>query len=964
LVKRSTVAVASPAPRVLLERGGELQAVGALLAGARTGNGRLLLVEGHAGIGKSALLRAAVAQAGAGGCTVMRSAASELEAGFAFGVALQLFEPLLAGADDETRDRLLGGSAALAGPLLERPTNWGGDEADDRSYSVVHGLFWMVSNLARSGPVLIVIDDAHWADRASLRLVLYLLQRLATMNVAIVVARRLGEPGAPDDLLEQIAAHASSQPLRPRALSREGARHVVAGVLPATDDVFADACWRMTEGNCFLLGELVSAIEAEGWLPQAHNAKRIGTLAPEAVLRAVSVRLMRLSDDAAGVARAVAVLGDDAQLRHVASLTGRDAAHVAAAADALAAGEILRPPDHGVLGFAHPLLASAVYADVGAGERAALHRRAAEILHGENLAAERTAAHLLPSVGSGEPWVVDVLCEAAGRALAAGAPESAASYLRRALEEPPGAGRRAGVLRRLGTSEAATGLPSAVTRFEEALEAGAGTSERADTLLDLGRAYACGGSHAAALEAFEQVDAITGADALVVAQAHAEATALGLLTPACREPLLAAAGLEPSAAPGGAGASTAQRLLCATECLRRTMVGDSRGAVLELAERALVGPQPLTDEGGGSVLAGVSLALHACDELAWNDRLLSAAMSRAQARGSMMALATASMLRGASRWGQGRLDEAMVDAQQAVDAEGYGWRQLLPAAYGMLVTLHVDRGELDAARELAARLDPLHHVGSALLGPWHSALGRLALVERRDADALEHFCDWRDAVAGVRNPAALAGWRSAMARALTGVGRAEEAVELAAQELKLARRFGAPRAISVALRELAHAGARGAFDAPIAMLEEAVAISRASEARLESCRALLELGTVLRRAGRRSDAGRALGEALEIARLCGARLLQERAHAELEVAGARVQRAARRGADALSPSERRVVGLAIEGLSNRQIAEALFVTRKAVEWHLGNAYRKLDVRSRGELAGALGVPDGQPAQSS
>ena len=115
---------------------------------------------------------------------------------------------------------------------------------------------------------------------------------------------------------------------------------------------------------------------------------------------------------------------------------------------------------------------------------------------------------------------------------------------------------------------------------------------------------------------------------------------------------------------------------------------------------------------------------------------------------------------------------------------------------------------------------------------------------------------------------------------------------------------------------------------------------------------------MLRRAGRRTDAGRALGEALELARACGARLLQERADAELEVAGTRVQRAARRGADALSPSERRVVALAIEGLSNRQIAEALFVTRKAVEWHLGNAYRKLDVRSRGELAGALGVADG------
>jgi DNA-binding CsgD family transcriptional regulator len=215
----------------------------------------------------------------------------------------------------------------------------------------------------------------------------------------------------------------------------------------------------------------------------------------------------------------------------------------------------------------------------------------------------------------------------------------------------------------------------------------------------------------------------------------------------------------------------------------------------------------------------------------------------------------------------------------------------------------------------------------------------------------------------VRNPAAAAGWRSATARALTALDHAPQARQLAAEELELARGFGAPRAISAALRELARASAQGELDASVTMLTEAVELSAGCEARLEHCRALLELGTLLRRAGRRTDAGRALGEALELAGDCGARLLQERAQSELEVAGTRVQRAARRGADALSPSERRVVALAIDGLSNRQIAEALFVTRKAVEWHLGNAYRKLDVRSRGELAGALGVADGAALQA-
>ncbi|MEA2137278.1 MAG: hypothetical protein QOG56_428, partial [Solirubrobacteraceae bacterium] len=597
----------------LLEREAELRAVGDLLDAARVDAGYLLLVEGHAGIGKTALLDAAVAQAHAAGATVMRAHASELESDFAFGVALQLFEPLLAGADDDTHDQLLAGSAALAGPLLERPTSWAGDEADDRSYTVIHGLFWLLSNLAESGPVLVAIDDAHWADRTSLRLLLYLLQRVSSMNVAIVVARRLGEPGAPDDLLGQIAAHASSRTVRPRALTRDGARELVAAALPAADDAFADACWRMTEGNCFLLGELVRAVAAEGWEPTARNAPRIGTLAPEAVLRAVAVRLMRLSDDAAGVARAVAILGDDAQLRHVATLTKRDAARVAAAADALAAGEILRPPDPGVLRFTHPLLASAVYADVGAGERAALHRRAAEILRDEGVPAERVAAHLLPSAGSGEGWVVRVLCAAASRALRDGAPESAASYLRRALAEPPAAAARPSVLRRLGLSEAATDLPRAVARLEEALDADDADHERADTLLDLGRARACNGDHAAALEAFVAAATIDGADEDVLSQAAAEAISLGLLGPqGAGAALLALTSVAAGVADLTAARSLGERMLLATHGLREAMAGAPRDEVVALAERALVGPAAaLADDGGGSVFAGLSMALHA-----------------------------------------------------------------------------------------------------------------------------------------------------------------------------------------------------------------------------------------------------------------------------------------------------------------------------------------------------------------
>lgn len=937
-----------------------MHAVDELLAAGLATAGELLLVEGHAGIGKTALLDEAVARARSAGMTVLRARASELESDFGFAIALQLFEPLLTRVDDEVRDRLLAGSAALAAPLLERPTSWAGDEADSRSYPVMHGLFRVLSNLAETSPVLVAIDDAHWADRASLRLVLYLLQRLDEMAVAIIAARRLGEPGAPDDLLAQISTHGASRSVRPAPLSREGARQMVGAAMADADEAFADACWRMTEGNIFLLQQLIAAVRAEGWKPTAQNAARIGTLAPEAVLRAVAVRLMRLSDDAAGVARAVAVLGDDAQLRHVVALTGRPGDRVAAAADALAASDILRPVDAGALQFAHPLLASAVYADIATGERATLHRRAAEILHREALAPERVAAHLLPSAGSGEAWVVEVLCEVARRALAAGAPESAASYLGRALQEPPGAEQRAGVLRDLGVSETATGLPSAVEHLEDAVGATAGTRARAQTLLVLGRALAALGRHEEALERFEQAAECADAsaaeaggdgDPAVAVQAQAEAGTLGVLDPVRRAALLDAAAAVDDA---GRAREREHVALIAMRCMHRSLAGAPRAEVLALARATAGGGDTVADPRAGTSLPmALTVALHACDELLWSERVMTTALDRARAAGSTVAFASASLARAAARWGQGRLVEALADAEQALDAERSGWRHLLPCAYGTVVGLLVDRGALAAAAATAARFDAAPHGGSALLAPWHEALARLALAQRREADALAHCEDWRDVVSGIANPACGAGWRSASVPALVGLGRSDEAHVLAREELELARAFGAPRAISTALRALAHAEGRDPAERQVVLLEEAVAVVAASEARLELCRAQLDLGAALRRARRRNDAGRVLGDALELARACAAQLVEERVLEELEVAGARMQRAARRGADALSPSERRVVALAIEGLSNRQIAEALFVTRKAVEWHLGNAYRKLDVRSRHELPGAL-----------
>ncbi len=205
---------------------------------------------------------------------------------------------------------------------------------------------------------------------------------------------------------------------------------------------------------------------------------------------------------------------------------------------------------------------------------------------------------------------------------------------------------------------------------------------------------------------------------------------------------------------------------------------------------------------------------------------------------------------------------------------------------------------------------------------------------------------------GGRNPAFLA-WRSQAALALLQLGEQDEARRLAAEELELARTWGAPRALGAALRAagLVEGGKHG-----LALLEEAVEVLADSPARLEHAKARTELGAALRRANRRSEAREQLRHALELATLCGAAPLAARAETELLATGARPRRISLSGVASLTPSERRVAQMAADGPTNREIAQALFVTTRTVEVHLTSIYRKLDISSRSQLAAALAEP--------
>jgi predicted ATPase len=421
-VKQRRPAEDAPAvANVLLERDAELAEIDAALAAARSGSGRLVIVRGEAGIGKSLLLRAARDRARAGGMLVLSAAGLQLEREFAFGVALRLLQPVLDSLAQADRERVLAGRAATAAVLLDGHPPVSTAQGTDHGYSLVYGLRWLIASLARlPGPDgsgragLVVVDDAHWCDASSLRVLVHLSAGLETLPVTVLVAARAGVPDAPAALLDSLAGQPGATVLRPRALSPDGTARLVRAVYPDAAPAFWRACAHATGGNPFYLRELLALARADGLAASSEAAADVARLAPESVIRSVLMRMAGLPHQAPALAAAVAVLGDGASLRHSAVLADLDRQSAERAADTLAAAHILAPGEP--LTFMHPLLGAAIHADLPALARSRSHRHAARLFDDDGAPAETVAAHLLACRPDDDPRTVEVLTTAAARA--------------------------------------------------------------------------------------------------------------------------------------------------------------------------------------------------------------------------------------------------------------------------------------------------------------------------------------------------------------------------------------------------------------------------------------------------------------------------------------------------------------------------------------------------------------------
>ncbi len=937
----------------LVERAAELDRLVAALEAAGAGRGGVVLVEAAAGMGKSRLLQALRDEADERGLSTLAARGGHVEREFAHGVVRQLLEMPVATRPAAEREALLQGAAALAAPVIGVPAPPGAGAIEpgdvDPGFATLHGLYWLVANLAADGPLVLVVDDAHWADEPSQRFLNYLANRLEGLPVLLVVGTRPAESVALVSLRAAVGADPDAVHLEPGALS-EGAiaelTRVALDADPAAE--FVSAVRDATGGNPFYVDRLLDTLAADAIAPTADRAGVVGTLGPKTVSHAVLLRLLRLPAGADRVAKAVAVLGVEAELRRVLALADVDLATGAELAQALAQAHILE--DRTPLQFAHPIVRQAVDGEIGAAERALLHARAAQLLHTDGVDANRLAPHLLATEPAGEGWRVTMLREAAESALNAGAPENAVRLLKRALREPAPPEERDALSRTLGVAALRAGDPDAVEHLKAATAIGT-PAERARAGVLLARSLAAAWRAAEAVDLLEKLaDELRGEDAEAALHVEGELASVGLTD--SRLSGRAAARLESLG--DVAGDTPAQRIVLADQAQQSWVKGTSREQTVELALRALSDGQLLASETSDSVpVLQAIFALIIADAFDEAKEHLDRHLADAERRGSRYGFAAACTLLAirAARIGEPEIAEGWARAALETDVDH---AIVTPMAVGFIVLILLERGAVGEAEELMAAQDFPDRMPDGM-SSIHVAFARgcLALARGRVEEAANHLqetADREDAF-GIRCP--VLPWRPVAALVSTLQGDIERAHALADEQVELARVWGSPRLQGIGLR--AKALLSTGPDA-IRLHQEAVQTLRGSEAKLDLARSLVDLGSALRRDGRRAEARDLLKEGVELAQQVGAKPLARQAYEELKVAGARPRRLQFSGADSLTASERRVAELAATGRTNREIAQSLFITAKTVENHLGRVYNKLDIASRDALASALAEP--------
>ncbi len=898
----------------------------------RPGEGpRALVLEGEPGIGKTTLWQAAVEDARTRGLQVLASSPVSVERQLSFAALADLLTDRL----DAVASRLpLPQRRALEiALLLEDPA---GGTAERRT--VAAATLSALRELCGADPLLLAVDDVQWLDEPSAAALSFAMRRLGDAPVSVLAARRV-EPSspAPTDLETAIERRHGADLTRVRLgpLSIEALHAAIQDRLGAAFPHWVlEQLHQTSRGNPFYAFELSLALLRRGeTLERGHSLP-----VPETLQGLVRERIDALPPDVRDVLPVVAALSDP-------TTEVVEASGVGGAIDEAIRAGVLELGRGGRLRFTHPLLASGAYARLGPREQAALHRRLASVVPGEE-----HARHLALGATGPSAEVAAEVHGAARQAAGRGAIGAAAGLAEHAVRLTPSERTAELFERRLDASAyEMRGGDTARARhhLESLLDSSVPAPIRAAALLRLARLgeQSPGQGLEMCREAIEQA----GTDSLS-AEAHQLAAEMSMLSgdvPGAQDHAAKAADLAERA---GEPAVLIESL--GTLCHYQTYTGTITPGLLERAVELERGAARPSNNYSPREILGLRLMY--ADRLDEARELLEASLAAAADLGDELDRNSLLIHLTQLECRAGRLARAFERAHEAhaVSEQAGQWAPSAPLFAVALAAAHV--GDVTEARQAGeSGLAMAETSGSRVFGAlnrWALGFLELSLDDAAAADRhLRELPGELDAM-GYRNPGVRPVYADAI-EARIGVGDLDGGVQVLIDDLeRRGRNLDIPwaRAAAARCRGLLVA-ARGDQDSAVPELERALEEHRRSPQPLERGRTLLALGNTLRRGKRRATARDRLTQALELFDNLGAPLWAERAASELARIPGRPP-----GSGELSETERRIAGLVAEGLSNKEIAARLFVTVRTVEANLSKVFQKVGVRSRAELAGRLG----------
>ncbi|MGW2529988.1 ATP-binding protein [Streptomyces sp. NPDC001595] len=884
-VRPTTAASAS-----LWERDQEIDAIRRAvdaLCTDRSSTGSLLVLRGEAGLGKTTLLAETRRIAEERGCTVWSARGGETLRSVPFNVVRQLLQPALVSMLPEEARDYLGDWYDIAGPALGI-ADPGERQADPQG--VCDGLVAAVRRLARRDwPLVLLIDDAHWADQETLRWLAAFAERLHDLSVLVVVARRPGDvTGERARHLDAVAAAAAQSVTTLSALTPDATAGLTRATVGAhADGAFCREVWAVTAGNPYDTVELLAKVLDSEMEPTEASAGELRALNRSARGGGLVARLEGLGVDATRFAWAAAILGTGITVDLVARLTTMHPEQAERCAHLLGTARILTAPDPaggpvlpGDLEFVHPLIASAVYNSIPDALRRAMHGIAARIVTDLGLGAAAASRHLLQVHPDDDAELVEQLREAAREHLAVGAPDAARQCLERALQEPPRPEAQAHVHYELGCATLLTAPAKTIDHLRTALAMpGLDGPERVDAVFRLSQAL---------LHNDELEQAVRTVEAEAARHEDGPARMRLRAVQYMWEGIYAGESATPGRSARLAdlartctGRDNSERALLILRGFDAMTHGENAEEVVEVCDRALVNGRLAPGLSWTDTEWGIELLMMLGSSYAYTDRLDRAENLFAEALRSYTSagwsgghLALAHAFLGLAFRRQGRLKDAekvLRDSLRIAERVGRGLPLYWSATCGLVDTL-LARGHVEEAWTIAEQYGFAPPYPSTIVLPdTRSVRGRLLLAVGRVEEGVNELeaAEKAAAARGGHNPV-LAPWTVDLARALAAVDPAR-AARLAADARRQAERFGTDTAIGEALR---CAAALETGQRQVRLAAQAVTYLEASPCQYEHAAARVEYGLAARSTTE-------LNRGLTLARSCGADGLARRAEKAL-----------------------------------------------------------------------------------